>query len=587
VAVVTSGSDADSTTSQSDSGLEDIGSRLTMLRGCDNDQILKWDETNDEWDCSTDSGGSAGTGGTVEVKSNNVFQASAQTIDFSTEFGVSMTGTSEANITLTNSFGTLNTGDLCTNDGTDVACTVNFESGLETAMDSLDILTVTGDDINSANFATLLSDETGTGQVMFNNTPTASSMTINTALTIGAYALPVVDGSADEVLTTDGAGTVSWNAQSGSGSGTSGTVEVKENDVFFASAQTIDFSSYFTVTMTGTSEANVNLTSPIPDDGTDDTVMVSDGALWQWRSMPDCDEGSGHLNYDTSGNAFDCGTTDYFGSIDVNSEGTITPDQIDDALTLTEGDNIHLVVGTGTDTITINSTGSSGTGGTVNAKASNVFLASAEAIDWDTDFDITIVSASEANVTLAADFSSEVASKIQDETGTGQMMFNNAPTASDLTVDTSLTIPSGGPTIDEAGEIGVDTTDDQFAYFGTAKRILASLQTISIALEQPEDADSFIFRRFTDAVTITGVECIVDPAGTSESSVIDVQECDSNGDNCATILNSAITCQNTTTSGTLSDGGIDAGDWALLDIGAETGDASWVTVNIGYTFDAQ
>ena len=55
--------------------------------------------------------------------------------------------------------GTKTTGDLCINDGSSVNCTVNLESELETAMDALDIVTVTAGDISTANLMTLLSDE--------------------------------------------------------------------------------------------------------------------------------------------------------------------------------------------------------------------------------------------------------------------------------------------------------------------------------------------------------------------------------------------------------------------------------------------
>lgn len=54
VDILDSGSDADSSSTSSDSGLEFVGSDLTLLRGCDSGQVLKWDETNDEWDCAAD-----------------------------------------------------------------------------------------------------------------------------------------------------------------------------------------------------------------------------------------------------------------------------------------------------------------------------------------------------------------------------------------------------------------------------------------------------------------------------------------------------------------------------------------------------
>lgn len=56
--------------------------------------------------------------------------------------------------------GTLTSGDLCINDGSLVNCTVNTEAELETALDSLDVVTVTAGDITEANLYTILSDVT-------------------------------------------------------------------------------------------------------------------------------------------------------------------------------------------------------------------------------------------------------------------------------------------------------------------------------------------------------------------------------------------------------------------------------------------
>lgn len=42
----------------------------------------------------------------------------------------------------------------------------------------------------------------------------------------------------------------------------------------------------------------------------DDTVLVSNGTVWQTKALPDCDDtGGNHLNYDTTTNAFSCGTS--------------------------------------------------------------------------------------------------------------------------------------------------------------------------------------------------------------------------------------------------------------------------------------
>ncbi len=59
VRVAASG-DALSSTTSSGSGLEVLGSGLTLLQGCTNGQLLKWDETTDTWGCANDSGAGVG-----------------------------------------------------------------------------------------------------------------------------------------------------------------------------------------------------------------------------------------------------------------------------------------------------------------------------------------------------------------------------------------------------------------------------------------------------------------------------------------------------------------------------------------------
>jgi hypothetical protein len=68
----------------------------------------------------------------------------------------------------------------------------------------------------------------------------------------------LADGSASQVLKTDGAGTVSWGTDSG-GSG-SGTSVIQEGDVSVAStADTLDFGTGFDLTESPANEANVTL----------------------------------------------------------------------------------------------------------------------------------------------------------------------------------------------------------------------------------------------------------------------------------------------------------------------------------------
>jgi hypothetical protein len=166
---------------------------------------------------------------------------------------------------------------------------------------------------------------------------------------------------------------------------------------------------------------------------------------------------------------------------------------------------------------------------------------------------------------------------------------SEVPDAITVTMQDGSTIPSGAAvTVDAAGEVGIDTTADDFVYYGGAKRVLTYEMWKSITLESPADADSFLIFKAPYAMTITDIHCIVDPGDAAESAVIDIQECDANGDNCATV-DAAITCDNdgAEDDGSLSNGTIDAGDWVLFDVGAVTGTVSNVTATITQTKDAE
>jgi len=51
-------------------GITGIGDNTTLIRGCSQDQILKWDEVADDWNCSADSGAAGGDAWSDPVNSN-------------------------------------------------------------------------------------------------------------------------------------------------------------------------------------------------------------------------------------------------------------------------------------------------------------------------------------------------------------------------------------------------------------------------------------------------------------------------------------------------------------------------------------
>jgi hypothetical protein len=84
-------------------------------------------------------------------------------------------------------------------------------------------------------------------------------------------------------------------------------------------------------------------------------------------------------------------------------------------------------------------------------------------------------------------------------------------------------------------------------------------------------------------ITITDIHCIVDPADSSESVVVDIQERNSTGDSPATV-DATITCDNdgAEDDGTLSNGTLDSGDWWSIDIGTVTGTVTQLSLTVYY-----
>jgi hypothetical protein len=80
---------------------------------------------------------------------------------------------------------------------------------------------------------------------------------------------------------------------------------------------------------------------------------------------------------------------------------------------------------------------------------------------------------------------------------------------------------------------------------------------------------------------MTAVNCVAQ--GTTPSITVDIQECDSDGDNCSTSLSSAITCNGGNDVGTISDSAIDSGDWVKMLLGAPSGTVDAISVQVSGT----
>lgn len=91
----------------------------------------------------------------------------------------------------------------------------------------------------------------------------------------------------------------------------------------------------------------------------------------------------------------------------------------------------------------------------------------------------------------------------------------------DKVITGSLAVPQGAaPTVDAAGEVAVDTTDDQLIYYGGAKRVIPHEQTKCAVIEDLAAADdNKSLGMFNDAVTITGVGVHCDGTCTTAADI--------------------------------------------------------------------
>lgn len=215
------------TTTSANSGLEVASDGLSLLRGCSNQQILRWNSSSVVWECST----AASTAVFIVQESDTTLISTADTIDFlGGDFDLSETPTGEANVQL--------------------ASTLTSVTGVAGAFSVGSDLTVTGNDITFGNGETISNDTNGTITLTVDATGSVNVLTGNLKVGNGTPGLTLggedfyVEGTAefDSTIQFDGLSAGSGNAiclngsnqlvtctvGSGgiSGSGTSGQIAV-------------------------------------------------------------------------------------------------------------------------------------------------------------------------------------------------------------------------------------------------------------------------------------------------------------------------------------------------------------------------
>ncbi len=164
-------------------------------------------------------------------------------------------------------------------------------------------------------------------------------------------------------------------------------------------------------------------------------------------------------------------------------------------------------------------------------------------------------------------------------TGTGAPVKATGPT---ITLGENSTINNGAaPTVNAAGEVAIDTTTDQFKYYGGAARVLPYIQYLSFVIPAPAEADDINIMKAPYGMTIIGIDCIVQ--GTT-SATGQIQECSATGGDCAD-LDSDIVCDadGAADDGTLTDSAIASGAWLRWKTTSLSGTPTFLTVTVRYS----
>ncbi len=205
---LTAATNALSATTSSGSGLEVLASGLTLLQGCSDAQVLKWNETTDTWDCSADT-----TGGSLTVRESDTSPSvsPASTIEFgpaatsTDEFIVSDQGGSTSRVRIGNQVGLLNEAETVTGGWTFNTAATTFTTAIDVNTTStIAGLTVDGGTLTLSGLTTDITTGTNESLVIVAN---------------GSGTIDIQDATTVDSLTTDTGG-ITIAAGQGIGNGT-------------------------------------------------------------------------------------------------------------------------------------------------------------------------------------------------------------------------------------------------------------------------------------------------------------------------------------------------------------------------------
>lgn len=190
---------------------------------------------------------------------------------------------------------------------------------------------------------------------------------------------------------------------------------------------------------------------------------------------------------------------------------------------------------------------------------------------------LTLTTGATTNVTLPA---SGTLAILGGDVWTGVHDFGGA---------TSLEVPNGagGTTINDAGEVCVDTTSDTFNFYdGTLEAVLTPIMSKSITIESPTSSEDLSMFYTDEAITVTKIVFVITGA-TSATTTIRHHTDRSNAGN--EVVTSGTTANSTTTGNVVTsfnDATIPADSFVWLETTALSGTPTTLSVTVFYRQDA-
>lgn len=319
-------------------------------------------------------------------------------------------------------------------------------------------------------------------------------------------------------------------------------------------------------------EGHINVTY-VTGDAIDDQVLVGSGAnALGYKTLPDCDDSSGnHLNYDTTANAFTCGTSGD------GTGATQLSDLSDVATSTATTGNMLIADGSNFNSVAIS----------CDVTITSAGVATVTGVDISSDTNLV----AGTNISLAGDTLNVDDAFLSNTGDVGVGVY-------DFGAATSFEIPnSTAPSLSADGQIALETDADSINIQTGSNAVggIPSSTDVAIPLIQQKDItllEPDQIQTVSDAIPFFTVDAYDYPNGiaitairlatsASSSLAINVEEWTSPTDGSpVTIDNIATSASTDQTETTISSPTVSASSYVFLDL--DTTDVNWAKITIWY-----